>query len=276
MCRVPVKCVTWYLQNDNMGKAFLSIFRLICIALFFANCAGFDEWAGLDVFDDKAIEANSTDYFYGKRYAEVGFSATPLVEFLVNENDKINVDYAQQIRKACDYTKIPYNEITLNNWNKGNEIAKTTRVLCVFNPTDISNQSLRKLIHFVSQGGTLFLPYVSQDKRLGYLMGFKPEADYAIDIESSGFHFNSSFLPGLTNKDYLKSTKLYGFSKTNFSNRISVLATASSNSTYPVILKNQIGLGEVVLINTSNTFKKWIGGFCFRARCKGLKAFRIQ
>lgn len=271
MYRAPVKCVTWYLQNDNMGKAFPFIFRLICMALFFSNCAGFDEWAGLDVFDDKAFETNSTDYFYGKRYGEVGFSPTPLVEFIVNEKDKINVEYAQQIRKACDYTKIPYNEIALVNWNKGNEIAKTTRVLCVFNPADLSNQSLRKLIHFVSQGGTLFLPYVSQDKRLGYLMGFKPEADYAIDVASSGFHFNSSFLPGLANKDYLKSTKLYGFSNANFSKHISVLATASSNSSYPVILKNQIGLGEVVLINTSNTFKKMDRGLLFSGVLQGLE-----
>ena len=271
MYQVQVKCMTWYLQNDNMSKTILSACRLICIALFFSNCAGFDEWAGLDVFDDKTNENSSTDYFAGKRYTQVGFSATPLVEFIVNEKDKINVDYANQIRKACDYTKIPYNQIDISNWNRGREIASTTRVLCVINPADLSDLSLQKLIHFVSQGGTLFLPYVSQDKRLGYLMGFKPEADYAIDVVSSGFHFKSSFLPGLANKDYQKSIKLYGFSKENFSNRISILATASSNTAYPVILKNQIGLGEVVLINTSNTFRKIDRGLLFSGVLQGLE-----
>jgi hypothetical protein len=271
MCQAPVKCAIWYLQNNNMSKVLLSICRLICIGLFFSNCAGFDEWAGLDVFDDKANEHNSTDYFAGKRYSEVGFSTMPLVEFVVNSSDKINVDYAKQIQKACDYTKIPYNEISLVNWNRGQEIAATTRVICVFNPADLSDQSVAKLLQFVSQGGTLFLPFVSQDKRFGYLMGFKPEADYAIDVHSSGFHFNTSFLTGFAGKDYLKSTKLYGFALSNFTNHIEILATASSNKRVPVILKNKIGLGAVVLLNTSNTFEKMDRGLLFSGVLQGLE-----
>jgi hypothetical protein len=271
MCQEPVKCAIWCLQNDNMSKALRSSCWLICIVLFFSNCAGFDEWAGLDVFDDTANEENQSDYFYGKRYSEVGFSPIPLVEFLVDQKDKINVDYAKQIRKSCDYAKIPYNEIGVNNWNNGHEIAKTTRVLCVFNPAELSNQSVSRLVQFVSLGGTLFLPYVSQDKRFGYLMGFKPEADYAIDVHSTGFHFNTSFLPGLADRDYLKPIKLYGFAQSNFSNRITILATASSNSKLPVIIKNNIGLGSVVLINTSNTFHKMDRGLLFSGVLQGLE-----
>jgi len=271
MYQVQVKCMTWYLQNDNMSKTILSVCRLICIALFFSNCAGFDEWAGLDVFDDKTNENSSTDYFAGKRYTEVGFSTRPLVEFVVNSSDKINVDYAKQIRKACDYTKITYNEIALTNWNRGQEIAQSTRVICVYNPEDLSDQSVAKLLQFVSQGGTLFLPYVSQDKRFGYLMGFKPEADYAIDVNSKGYHFSTPFLPGLEDKDFLKSEKLYGFSQANFSKHIQIVATASSNSMYPAILKNNIGLGTVVLINTSNTFRKMDRGLLFSGVLQGLE-----
>ncbi|MCX6185327.1 MAG: DUF2194 domain-containing protein, partial [Flavobacterium sp.] len=254
-----------------MSKTILSACRLICIALFFSNCAGFDEWAGLDVFDDKTNENSSTDYFAGKRYTEVGFSTRPLVEFVVNSSDKINVDYAKQIRKACDYTKITYNEIALTNWNRGQEIVQSTRVICVYNPEDLSDQSVAKLLQFVSQGGTLFLPYVSQDKRFGYLMGFKPEADYAIDVNSKGYHFSTPFLPGLEDKDFLKSVKLYGFSQANFSKHIQIVATASSNSMYPAILRNNIGLGTVILINTSNTFRKMDRGLLFSGVLQGLE-----
>ncbi len=69
---VAVKYTIWYLQNDNMGKTTFLICRLICIALFFSNCAGFDDWAGLDVFDDKIAVNETKDYFYGKRYVLPG------------------------------------------------------------------------------------------------------------------------------------------------------------------------------------------------------------
>ncbi len=261
----------WFLQNDKMRKGVQSIFLLCFISLFFSNCAGFDDWSGLDVFNDKSSSDVSTDFFSSKRYAEVGFSTSPLVEYIVNSSDKINSDYAKHIRKTCDYTKIPYNEIDLTQWNKTQRIAATTRVLCVYNTADLCDESWSKMLQFVSQGGTLFIPFVSQDKRVGYFLGFKPQADFSFDITSKGFHFTKPFLPGLASKDYLIDDKFYGFSAANFTSSIEVLASAKSNPNYPAIIKNKIGLGSVVFINTSNAFHKSDRGLLFSGVLQGLE-----
>jgi hypothetical protein len=242
----------------------------LCVAILCVNCAGFDEWAGLEVFDDQSNSISSSDYFSNRRYTEVGFSTTPLVEFIVDQKNKMCVDYSNHVQKTCDYAKIPYNEISIVNWNRGNEIAKSTRVLCLYNSTDLSDNTFQYLLEFVSKGGTLFLPSVNQDKRLAYLMGFKPSADYAFDTNSKGFHFKTPFLPSLEGKNYLRDFKLYGYASSNFSSSIQVLASATSNSNLPVIYKNAVGLGTVVVFNTSNNFIKADRGLLFSGVLQGL------
>ena len=266
-----VKYTIWYLQNDNMGKTTFLICRLICIALFFSNCAGFDDWAGLDVFDDKVAVNQSTDYFSGKRYVLPGLSSTPVVEFIVDSKNKVNVEYAQQIRKACDYSKLPYNEIDLSNWNRGAEINPTTRVICIYNSQSLSTSTLSKLLEFVSRGGSLFIPFITQDKRFGYFFGLKPNAEYSIDSSSKGIFASTPILPGLKDKVILKNEILYGFAQSNFNSTIEFLATAANNSKYPCIYKNKIGLGNVIVFNTANTLSKIDRGLLFSGMLQGLE-----
>ncbi|MFM2266492.1 MAG: hypothetical protein RLZ77_1912 [Bacteroidota bacterium] len=254
-----------------MVKRISHIIGLLCVAILLVDCAGFDEWAGLDVFDDNTTPLANQDHFATRRYTEVGFSTSPLVEFIVDEKDKICVDYSNHVQKTCDYAKIPYNEIAIVNWNRGNAIAKSTRVLCLYNSSELSDATFQQLFDFVSKGGTLFLPTVPQDNRLAYLMGFKPSATFAYDTNSKGFHFTTPFIPSLQGKKYLKDFKLYGYAASNFNASIQVLASASSNTSYPAIYKNKIGLGTVVVFNTSNTFLKVDRGLLFSGLLQGLE-----
>lgn len=249
-------------------------FPLLFIVLFFiSSCEGLDDWSDLKVDEllNLSEKVNTPESKIFKRYSLPGMSNQPLVEFIVDEKDIQSKIYNENIKKACDYTKIPYNAIPLNIWNSNLNIAPTTRVLSVYDTKKLNDASVSKLLEFVSNGGTLFLPYASEDQKMSYLLGFKPEAEFATDTESVGFYFNYNIFPNAKGNEYFSKMKHYGFASTNFSNEIKILATAINNRKYPIILENKVGSGRVILFNTSNNFTKEDRGLLFAGILKGLE-----
>ncbi len=241
------------------------------LALALAGCEGLDDWSDLkniDLFDTKSNMASANEF---KRYSPPGMSSQPLVEFINDGRSKYCRFYESEIQKACDYTKMPYRDIPLEQWNKTLAISPTTRVLCVYDTQKLSDSSIGKLIDFVANGGTLFIPFANIDPRMAYLYGFKPTAEFGTDTHATGWTFNVPMLPNLKGKNYSAATKFYGFAANNFSKKIKVLATATNDPNFPVIIENTIGSGRVLFYNNSGDFGKADRGLLFAGILKGLE-----
>jgi hypothetical protein len=61
----------------------------------------------------------------------------------------------------------------------------------------------------------------------------------AMNTNAAGYYFNTPVLPGLKDKTYLSNSKLFGFSKENFSTKVKILATASNDANIQQSLKIQ-------------------------------------
>lgn len=225
------------------------------------------------------LDADDFDFFEGedekittlRRYSEPGMSSSPLLEYLVDKNTALSVTYANQFRKSCDYTKIPYRSSSIRDFSADPQIASSTRVISMLETKLLSQAAIDRLLQFVAEGGTLFLPFASEDPRIAFLIGFKPEAEYATDTKSAGFYFRTPVLPNMKGKTSGDETAHYGFAKDNFTKSIRVLATAVNNPDYPVVIENPIGKGRVIFYNTSNSFDKVDRGLLFSGVLKGLE-----
>ncbi|MFC6876401.1 DUF2194 domain-containing protein [Flavobacterium myungsuense] len=255
-------------------KVSLKFLLFVLGFLAISSCEGLDDWSDLkiaDLIDLKEDVKNEEDKVF-KRYAELGMSNQPLIEFIVDEKEIQSKLYNANIKKTCDYTKLPFRSIPLNLWNSTIKIASSTRVLSVYDTKKLNDASIPKLLDFVTNGGTLFLPYANEDHRFSYFFGFIPEAEFATDVKSSGFYFNYNIFPNAKDKKYFSNLKHYGFASSNFSNKIKFLATALNNKNYPTIIENKIGTGRVILINSTNNFLKEDRGLLFAGILKGLEA----
>ena len=257
--------------NKYINKSFFCMTTVLFLLLA-TGCEGVDDWTDLEelktIFDSKDDSKSDGPF---KRYSIPVLSSEPLVEFVVDSKSKYSILYSKEIRKICDYTKIPYNIINLSSWNTAHKISATTRVLVIYDTSKLDDASTAVLLDFVSKGGTLFIPYAIEDRRNSFLIGIKPEALYITNIKASGWYFNTPFLPNLKGRSYLKDLTFYGFAAQNFSNKIKVLATALNDPSYPAIIENSIGNGKVLLYNTSGEFLKADRGFIFAGILKGLE-----
>ena len=206
-----------------------------------------------------------------RQYSETPMSDSPLVEFLVDKSDKMSSEYEKHIRKTCDYAKLPYRAVNISQINANPIFHPSARVLCVADTKKLSQGAIDKLIEFVANGGSLFMPFATEDKRVGYLIGFKPEAEFETDIKAKGFSFRFPMLPNLKDQIYDENAVHFGYSKSNFTANIKVLATAISDSQFPLILENKIGKGKVIFYNTTMIFEKIDRGLLFSGIIKGLE-----
>ncbi len=240
--------------------------------LVFTGCEGLDDWSdleGIDLFSsDNDAESEAAIF---KRYTEPGQSTQPLVEFIVDESSKPSRMCSQEIRKACDYAKLPYRSVSLRNWNARRTYAASTRVIYIYDIKKVSDGSIPVLTDFVARGGTLVIAFANEDKRAAYLLGFKAEAEYATDGKAKGWFFSTPFLPGMKGKTYAADVAFFGFDAKNFGPQIKILMTAANNPKYPAVLENPIGKGRVVFYNTSGEFVKADRGFLFAGVLKGLE-----
>ena len=239
----------------------------ILLLLFFSNCGTVDslDIDKFNVFNEQ--EKNFKDNF--RRQTE--YNQSPLVEFLLDNNDPESLKFNENIKKVCDYTKLPFRATNIKLWNNSPVFSPTTRVVSISNTIKLSDAAIDKLTEFVAKGGTFFYPISNVDKRLSYLLGFKPEADHFTDVTSKGFHFIYPLLPDFKGLQMNKEEIHYGFAKENFSRNIKVLATSVNNSEYPIVLEHKVGKGKVILYNFQKSFEKRDRGFLFAGILSGLE-----
>ncbi|SCY09705.1 hypothetical protein SAMN02927903_00748 [Flavobacterium caeni] len=242
---------------------------LVLFAFGLSGCEGLDDWSDLqesaaDLFDSDS-EAKSEGEFI--RYGEVPMSAQPLVEYLVDPTMNQSKFYGANIQKSCDYTKIPFRSVNIQSFAAP---AATTRVVALLDTKKLSDAAISNLMDFVAKGGTLFIPFASEDHRMAFLYGFRPEAEFDTDTKSKGYRYTTPMLPTIKNLTNYETVPFYGFAQQNFSDKVKVLATAYNNPKYPAVVENPIGKGRVILYNTSVYASKQDRGFIFAGVLKGL------
>ncbi|HEX9979133.1 MAG TPA: DUF2194 domain-containing protein [Flavobacterium sp.] len=257
-------------MKKSYAKMIFRACRAIALALMLtaAGCGKMDNFDGEDFsfFDEDKKELAEL-----RTYSLPEMSNEPLVEFIVDDVVKLSSDYEKNIRKTCDYAKLPYRAQHLSQWNNAPQIASSTRALCIFDTKKLSPASINKLMEFVAGGGTLVFPAAIEDRRLAFLMGFKPDAEFETDITSKGIKFVTPVLPSLQDADFNEEALHYGYAAQNFSKNIHILASALNNPDFPVMLENPIGKGRVILFNTSMIFEKIDRGLIFAAVLKGIE-----
>lgn len=237
--------------------------------LLFLNCGTIDN---LDADSFLSLENDyKNQHSQFRRYSANQLNQPPLIEFIIDNEDPISISYNDNIKKSCDYAKLPYKSTNIKSWDSLPFLSPSTRVLCLVNTKKISDASIEKITNFVIMGGTFFLPIANEDKRLAFLLGFKPEANYLTDDSSKGFYFKTPVLPNLEKSKVSINDIHYGFSKENFNENIKVYATAINNQKFPTILENPLGKGRVLLYNTQKYFEKRDRGLLFSGIIKGLE-----
>jgi len=247
-------------------------YRKCLPALLLLMAAGCGKLDNLDADDFNLFgDAPQQESLALKHYKLPGLSQTPAAEYIEDENDKESVSYGEQLRKVCDYAKMPFNIISLSDWQNSMAIPETARIVCIHDTKKISPAALSKLMDYVSAGGTLFIPCSNEDKRAAFMMGFRPEAEFDTNTTAKGFLFNVPFLPGMKGKTYVSEGAHYGFGKSNFTKNIHVLATSINEPDFPLIYENKIGRGRVLVFNTTQYLRRIDRGLFFAALLKGLE-----
>ena len=256
MTVVPIK-------KRNFYYASFTIFAI----MFLTNCSSIDSSAidNFSVFNSDS-KGNSDEF---RRYSEN--IQSPLIEFLLDNSDIESLKFNDNIKKVCDYTKLPYKTTDINSWNNSPSFSPTTRVICLSRTSKLSDAGIVKITEFVSNGGTFFYPIANDDKRIAYLLGFKPEADNFTDIIAKGFYFKCPILPDFKGIKMNNEEIHYGFAKENFSKNIKILATAVNDLNYPIVLENKVGKGKVILFNFQKSFEKRDRGLLFAGILNGLE-----
>jgi hypothetical protein len=173
----------------------------LAVALLMVGCEGLDDWSDLksiELFNAK--DETNTNQKAFKRYTVPVLSSQAVIQFIYDPSSKFSKAYNQEIRKVFDYTKLPFNSLNIQTWNSTLKVAPTTRIIIVYDTKKLNDASVEVLINFVSNGGTLFIPFANEDKRMAFLLGFKPEAEYGTDTKAMGWYFNTPVLPNMTGK----------------------------------------------------------------------------
>ncbi|UOK41736.1 MULTISPECIES: DUF2194 domain-containing protein [Flavobacterium] len=240
------------------------VFFSLLLAVITAGCAHIEELTGFD-----ANKRNGELTL--RRYTGIPLNLPPLVMFITDKSEVESLLLNRNMRKVCDYMKMPFRSVTLEDWNKDHKIDSSVKVLSVFNTKKLNNQSIDILTDFVARGGTLFLPFGSEDKRFSFLIGMKPDNQFDTDAVAAGFLFKTNIFPGFKDQTYLENAKLFGLKSSVFSDKIKVEATAANDENYPLITENSIGKGKVIYYNASYYFIKEDRGLITSGILKGLE-----
>jgi hypothetical protein len=199
-------------------------------------------------------------------------SENPLIQFIDEEKNAINQSFQTHIRKTATYAKIPYARLPVKDFNKKKvKIASATRVLVITNPKSLGKAAFRDVVAFVANGGTVFLPIITDDPKYAFLAGLAPNSEYTISKTAKGFHFITNFLPGMRGVYYDNKSVHSALLDENFLETVTILATASNEDTVPTITQNNIGSGTVISINSSQEGRKQDRGLYFAAMLSALE-----
>jgi len=242
---------------------------LIVLALMLVTfgCGSMDNFDAdsFSFFDDDKNSATQL-----RQYTLPGESQTPVILYIRDNSSKQSVANDRNIRKVCDYIKMPFKSMDVEALNTKPAFPASVRSICIHDIKKLNQAALNKLADFVASGGNLLLSLASDDKRMSYFAGLKPDNDFETDIKSKGFFFNTAVLPNLKGKTYAEDQLHYGYARASFRKDIKILATASNDREFPTIIENQIGKGRVIFLNTTIEYEKIHRGLLFAGLIRGL------
>lgn len=195
----------------------------------------------------------------------------PAIELIHDLDNEVEKLYLKNATKTITYTKLPYKVQSIKAWNESPVISSSTRVLSLGVIKSLSKEAIDLLLGFVSDGGLLLLPQGFEDPQLLFLAGLKANASYEFNNIAKGFHFDHELLPGVQGINSNITDRHFGLSRENFTEEILVLASATTDSDFPSITENSVGLGTVILINSYIELGKLERGLLFSLMLKGLE-----
>lgn len=235
-------------------------FTQICIViiLFFFSFYG----VYLNSKKDKSNRKEKNERFFKSNYFIN--SKTPLVGF-VQDNNNIKENTFNQVKQLCDYTKLPFYTIQKQSINsKENIFPNTLKTIFLTNANGLNNVAIKNLLTFVANGGSLIITTLPTNTRLFYLIGLhKKRSKHTYNITAKGVFFDNNFTPNLNKTSILKEIAHYGYNKSSFNNHVRTILSASNEKNYPVLVENKIGLGKVILFNTTLEISKIERGLLF-------------
>lgn len=255
-------------QTHLLQKQIPRFFALLALIMV-AGCGSLDNFDADDFsfFNDE----NKSTVAELRRYTLPGESQTPLIVYIRDNASHTSVANDRNIRKVCDYTKLPFKSQDIEAFNAKPSFPASTRVACINDINKLNQAALNQLIDFVASGGTLLLPLASEDRRMGFLAGLRPDCDFDTDITSKGFYFNTAILPNIKGNTYSKDILHYGYARSNFRKDVKILAASANNRDYPAIVENPIGKGKVIFYNTTSEYEKMHRGLLFSGLLRGLE-----
>lgn len=221
----------------------------------------------------KYLNKNSNLFNINKETAlHTNIKDNTLIELITDFNKPTSVAFSNNFKKVSDYSKFPLKEIDIKDFNAPeHKIGQLTRIIVVQNTLALNDSTLQKLLNYVSQGGVLFVPTFNYDQRMSYFYGLIKNKPIDRVFSAMGYFFNTNFLPNIKGIKYGEHVYHGGIGKNNFKDDVTIYATAKNDKEYPTIIENKIGLGSVILFNTSDVLKKQERGLLFSALLKGLE-----
>jgi len=193
-----------------------------------------------------------------------------IVKFILDKEDSLSVVLGGNLKKICEYAKLPFSNVTISDWNKNNTDSGES-IVFVLNTKKINDKGIQKLHDFVTKGGTLILPNLNIDRRVSYLIGLKPRANYVLNSSLFGFVFKKTLMPNLTGKELLKNITHTSLEKNNFTGNPSILATPINDQNFPLITQNKVGEGKVLYLNSQHELSRQERGLLFSFLLSGLE-----
>ena len=199
----------------------------------------------------------------------------PLVLLIKNRNDVYADEVSEQVIKALDYSKVPYQTYDSGIISGGFNIPKSVRVVVntSYLISDSNQDDIDKLVEFTARGGHLvFVGPVAYDE-FEYLQGFKYDTDFIMGTSKIGYRLVGKAFPNQTDSKLIFgfSDAHDGYSLDNFRDDVKVYVTAANDTTYPIVISNKVGLGEVITINSTTLEEKDHRGLIFSTIVKGLQ-----
>jgi hypothetical protein len=233
-------------------KHFLN-FAILCLLIVAFSC---DRWE--PILEDDA-------FLIPPDPQKVITSDNPLVQIITNEQDSLSQEITKQIATSLNYAKIPY--ATQNSEKENLSIPTTVETIVLTYPTagKVDSVMAEKLVRFAGSGHSVIVTTPTIDISLYFLTGIDPASTFNTDTTARGIAPRKNIFPGYPRKGYNfgSSTSHGGMTDTVFKADVEVLATAVSDTTYPVLLKNRVGNGNVFLYNTYSTGSKQMRGLLF-------------
>lgn len=207
-------------------------------------------------------------------------SNSPLVMVIKNQGSDFSAEASEQVQKALDYTKIPYFTIDFGILTQEFAIPQSVRSLIVTSERiqELSDAEIEEIVEFVTRGNSLLIIGPINNPRFSFLQGIKQDANFDADSINVGFRLNEDAFPGMQNRRYNPEGLLphFGLDREDFSDNISILAGTATDPDQPFIISNEIGLGEVVTVNSFVVGGKIYRGILFSSILRGLQGIPYQ